>query len=255
MSKVVSTGVTAATADLGFARLDLDRAARTGDPEVVFGAGKTPEQIAAALARLHEAHPDRAVLATRVGGEGRSLCRDRLPGADIDDAGRTVTLGAVPPPRGKVAVVCAGTSDLPVARECATTVAVFGAEPDLVVDVGVAGLHRLLAERDRIDDRRRDRRRRRHGGRTAVRARRPVRRPADRGAHQRRLRLAPGRAHRPAGLAQHLRRRRGDGQHRQRFRRGGRRRPHRPARRARPPDRRAGSTPATAAPATCCWPP
>ncbi len=150
MSKVVSTGVTAATADLGFARLDLDRAARTGDPEVVFGAGKTPEQIAAALARLHEAHPDRAVLATRVGEEARARCRDRLPGADIDDTGRTVTLGTVPPPRGKVAVVCAGTSDLPVARECATTVAVFGAEPDLVVDVGVAGLHRLLAERDRI---------------------------------------------------------------------------------------------------------
>jgi NCAIR mutase (PurE)-related protein len=148
---VVSTdGTAASTADLGFARLDLDRVVRTGDPEVVFGAGKTADQIVVALARLHEEHPGRAVLATRVDGEARSLCRERLPGARVDDVGRTVTLGEPPAPRGRVAVVCAGTSDLPVARECATTVAVFGAEPDLVVDVGVAGLHRLLAERDRI---------------------------------------------------------------------------------------------------------
>jgi NCAIR mutase (PurE)-related protein len=140
----------APTADLGFARLDLDRAVRTGDPEVVFGANKTPEQIAVTLAHLHEAHPDRAILATRVGEEARELCRRRLPGAHIDEVGRTVTVGESPSSRGRVAVVCAGTSDLPVARECATTVAVFGAEPDLVVDVGVAGLHRLLAQRDRI---------------------------------------------------------------------------------------------------------
>lgn len=138
------------TADLGFARLDLERAARTGDPEVVFGANKTPEQIVAALARLSEAHPDRAILATRVGGRARALCRRKLPGVQVDDVGRTVTVGTPPAPRGRVAVVCAGTSDLPVAQECATTVTVFGAEPDLVVDVGVAGLHRLLAQRDRI---------------------------------------------------------------------------------------------------------
>lgn len=99
---------------------------------------------------MHEAHPDRAILATRVGDEGRDLCRRRLPRAHVDDVGRTVTLGESPPARGRVAVVCAGTSDLPVARECATTVSVFGAEPDLIVDVGVAGLHRLLAQRDRI---------------------------------------------------------------------------------------------------------
>jgi NCAIR mutase (PurE)-related protein len=138
------------TADIGFARLDLDRVARTGDPEVVFGAGKTPEQIVAALARLHEAHPDRAVLATRLSEGALGFCRRRLPGARTDDVGRTVTVGEPPVTRGRVAVVCAGTSDLPVARECATTVTVFGAEPDLVVDVGVAGIHRLLAQRDRI---------------------------------------------------------------------------------------------------------
>lgn len=138
------------TADLGFARLDLDRAVRTGDPEVVFGAGKTPDQIVAALTRLREAHPERAILATRVSAEARALCRRRLSDLHVDDVGRTVTVGEPPALRGRVAVVCAGTSDLPVAQECATTVTVFGAEPDLVVDVGVAGLHRLLAQRDRI---------------------------------------------------------------------------------------------------------
>ncbi|MFY1669654.1 nickel pincer cofactor biosynthesis protein LarB [Plantactinospora sp. WMMB334] len=137
-------------ADLGFARLDLGRAARTGDPEVVFGAGKTPEQVVTALRRLAAAHPDRAVLATRLTPPMIALIRADLPAAEVDEVARTVTLGPPPAPVGAVAVVCAGTSDLPVARECATTVRVFGATPDLVVDVGVAGLHRLLAQRDRI---------------------------------------------------------------------------------------------------------
>jgi NCAIR mutase (PurE)-related protein len=141
----------ASTADIGFARLDLGRAIRTGDPEVVYGAGKTPEQIVATLARLHEAHPERAVLATRVGSAARAHCRQQLPNVHIDDLGATVMVGEPPAAHGRVAVVCAGTSDLPVARECATTITVFGAEPDLVVDVGVAGIHRLLAQRDRID--------------------------------------------------------------------------------------------------------
>jgi NCAIR mutase (PurE)-related protein len=136
--------------DLGFARLDVDRAARTGDPEVVFGAGKTPEQVVAALAALHAAHPGRTILATRLSDEARQRCRIELPEAHIDDVGRLATLGAAGPTRGTVAVVSAGTADLPVVHECAATVAAFGAHPDVVVDVGVAGLHRLLAERDRI---------------------------------------------------------------------------------------------------------
>ncbi|MEV5705692.1 nickel pincer cofactor biosynthesis protein LarB [Actinoallomurus sp. NPDC052274] len=136
-------------ADLGFARLDVDRAARTGDPEVVFGQGKTPDQIVAALRALHEAHPDRAVLATRLSDEAVAACAERLPDADVDPVGRTAVLGTAET-RGTVAVVAAGTSDLPVVRECATAVRVFGAEPDEIVDVGVAGLHRLLAQRDRI---------------------------------------------------------------------------------------------------------
>ena len=137
--------------DLGYARLDVDRAARTGDPEVVFGTGKTPEQIAGALAGLHRAHPGRAVLATRLSAEAIERCRAELPEAEIDEVARTATLGPLPTPTGVVAVVGAGTGDLPVMSECAATVRVFGSTPDLVVDVGVAGLHRLLAERDRID--------------------------------------------------------------------------------------------------------
>ncbi|HET8682766.1 MAG TPA: nickel pincer cofactor biosynthesis protein LarB [Micromonosporaceae bacterium] len=136
--------------DLGFARLDVQRAHRTGDPEVVFGTGKTPEQVVAVLGALRAAHPDRAILATRLSDEARTRCRQRLPEAVVDDLGRLAVLGAAPPPAGRVAVVAAGTADLPVARECATTVTVFGAWPELIVDVGVAGLHRLLAQLDRI---------------------------------------------------------------------------------------------------------
>jgi NCAIR mutase (PurE)-related protein len=137
--------------DLGFARLDLQRAERTGDPEVVFGGGKTPEQIVLALRALHRAHPKSAVLATRLSDEAMARCRAELPGVEVDDVARVAVLGMPAPPRGRVAVVGAGTSDLPVLRECAATVRVFGAAPDVIVDVGVAGLHRLLAQRDRID--------------------------------------------------------------------------------------------------------
>jgi hypothetical protein len=137
--------------DLGFAQLDTDRAARTGDPEVVNGSGKTPGQVVAALRALHRAHPGRAVLATRLTDEAIAACRAELPAAQVDDLARVAVLGEPPAPRGRVAVVGAGTADLPVVRECAATVRVFGAAPDVVVDVGVAGLHRLLARRERID--------------------------------------------------------------------------------------------------------
>lgn len=141
----------AATVDVGFARLDVDRAARTGDPEVVNGSGKTPHQVVTALRELHRAHPDRAVLATRLTPEALAHCRDQLPDAELDEVGRAAVLGTPPPARGRVAVVAAGTSDLPVVRECATTVRVFGADPDVIVDVGVAGVHRLLARKDDLD--------------------------------------------------------------------------------------------------------
>jgi pyridinium-3,5-biscarboxylic acid mononucleotide synthase len=136
--------------DLGFARLDVDRERRTGDPEVVYGAGKTPEQVVRTLIALHERHPDRAILATRLDDAARAAVRTALPDADVDDVARAATLGEVPTARGTVAVVSAGTSDGPVAAEAALTARVHGTAVDRIEDVGVAGLHRLLAVQDRL---------------------------------------------------------------------------------------------------------
>jgi NCAIR mutase (PurE)-related protein len=137
--------------DLGFARLDVDRERRTGDPEVVYGAGKTPEQIVDTLVALHQRHPDRAILATRLDDVARLAVRQALPDADVDDVARAATLGPLPATRGTVAILSAGTSDAPVAAEAALTARVHGTAVDRIDDVGVAGLHRLLAVRGRID--------------------------------------------------------------------------------------------------------
>ena len=136
--------------DLGYARLDTDRAARTGDPEVVYGAGKTPAQIVEILRTLRNAHPGRAVLATKLSDEAITVVARELPEAEIDHVARAVTLGTLPPPTGVVAVVSAGTSDAPVAAEAALTARVYGAGTTLVTDVGVAGLHRVLAAREEL---------------------------------------------------------------------------------------------------------
>jgi NCAIR mutase (PurE)-related protein len=140
------------TADLGYARVDLDRARRTGDPEVVYGLGKTPEQVVGILTRLHERHPDRAVLATRLSGEARAAVREALPGAAVDDVARAATIGPMPDARGLVIVVSAGTSDAPVTAEAVLSARVHGANVTSIGDVGVAGLHRLLDVRDRLDE-------------------------------------------------------------------------------------------------------
>lgn len=139
-------------ADLGFARVDVDRAARTGDPEVVYGAGKTPDQVVAILRTLHERHPERAVLATRLSEEALEVLARALPDATVDLVARAATLGPLPEPRGRVAVVSAGTSDAPVAAEAALTIRVHGAGVDRIEDVGVAGLHRLLSVRERLEE-------------------------------------------------------------------------------------------------------
>lgn len=138
------------TADLGYARVDVDRAARTGDPEVVFGAGKKPDQVVGILRTLHERHPQRAVLATRLSDEAMDAVRMELPDAAIDEVARSATLGPLPTARGLVAVISAGTSDAPVAAEAALTIAVHGAGVERIDDVGVSGLHRLLEAGDRF---------------------------------------------------------------------------------------------------------
>lgn len=138
------------TVDLGHSRVDVERRARTGDPEVVFGAGKSPDQVVQILRTLHAAHPDTAVLATRLEDAALAAVSDQLPGSRTDALSRTAVLGPLPVPRGLVEVVAAGTSDGPVAAEAAVTVQVHGASVERIDDVGVAGIHRLMAVRDRL---------------------------------------------------------------------------------------------------------
>jgi pyridinium-3,5-biscarboxylic acid mononucleotide synthase len=137
--------------DLGYARLDTDRLSRTGDPEVVYGAGKSPAQVVDLLENLREAHPDRPALATRLDTDAIMLVRSTFPDARIDEAARAATVGPLPPSAGLVCVVAAGTSDARVAAEAAFTVQSFGGGVHRISDVGVAGVHRLLDAKDQLD--------------------------------------------------------------------------------------------------------
>jgi NCAIR mutase (PurE)-related protein len=127
------------------ANLDLDRAARRGYPEAVFCAGKTVEQVAAIAAEIGRV--GQATLFTRADAEQAAAVLRALPDAGYDAEARLVAWPADPPPvaGGPIVVVTAGTSDLPVAREALLTARHLGREVELVVDVGVAGLHRILA--------------------------------------------------------------------------------------------------------------
>jgi pyridinium-3,5-biscarboxylic acid mononucleotide synthase len=135
--------------DIGFARVDHHRHLRQGAPEVVFGEGKTPEQIVDIAGRIVERGSN--VLVTRADYPTFELLRMRMPDAVYHEAARAVTV-----PRheadqvGMVAVVTAGTADIPVAEEAAVTAEATGSRVERVYDVGVAGLHRLLGERERL---------------------------------------------------------------------------------------------------------
>ena len=132
--------------DLGFARLDSHRGLRTGDPEVVYAAGKTPDQVVTLLGALAEQAGRRPALATRLTDPMLERVRAAFPDATVDDVARCVAIGEPPTATGTVSVVSAGTSDEPVAAEAAFVARVYGAEVRRVSDVGVAGIHRLLAE-------------------------------------------------------------------------------------------------------------
>ncbi len=142
-------------ADLGFARVDHHRHVRQGLPEAVYGPGKSPEQCAAIVAELLE-HGTGPVLLTRADAAQSAAALERNPGGrcstGLPAAGaRTLVSWRPAPPRsGTVAVVTAGTADLPVASECVATLAAYGFAPALVADCGVAGIHRLLASYDEI---------------------------------------------------------------------------------------------------------
>ena len=137
-------------ADLGFAQVDTHRALRKGFPEVIFGAGKTPEQVAKIAAKLLER--EQRLLVTRVNvGHVRRL-KKTFKHAIHHELARCVTIDPKPLPKraGTIAVVCAGTSDLPVAEEAAVTAEIMGNRTERIADVGVAGVHRLFGRLDTI---------------------------------------------------------------------------------------------------------
>ena len=146
----LSAGPLAGYADLGFARLDAHRGLRTGDPEVVYAAGKTTEQVLTLLRALSDQPGKRPALATRLTEPMLAAVTEAFPDADVDEIAACVAVGDLPRPRGSVVVVSAGTSDERVAAEAAFVARAFGAGVQRVSDVGVAGIHRLLAEREAL---------------------------------------------------------------------------------------------------------
>lgn len=140
----------APVADLGFAQVDTHRALRKGFPEVIFGAGKTPMQVVKIAAKLF-AHEQR-VLITRITPEHVRALRKKFKLAVHHELARSVTIERKPLAKraGNIAVICAGTSDLPVAEEAAVTAEIMGNRVTRITDVGVAGLHRVLARLETI---------------------------------------------------------------------------------------------------------
>jgi NCAIR mutase (PurE)-related protein len=139
-------------ADLGFAHVDLHRRERCGFPEVIFCEGKTCEWVAGVVRKLIEAGQN--CLATRVNAEQAEYLARHFPEGQQDRVGRTFWLPVGPPqqPRGRVVVITAGTSDLPVAQEAVNTARALGCETALIADVGVAGIHRLLRHRPQFSN-------------------------------------------------------------------------------------------------------
>jgi hypothetical protein len=143
------------TEDLGFARLDTHRELRQGLPEAIYAEGKTTDEVLGIAARLLE-RTSSPVLATRCPPDIAAALVREQPGAVHHERARLVVLRAAKAPRtvrtGKVVVVCAGTSDLPVAEEALFTARALGLEANAVTDVGVAGLHRLLSVQDELHE-------------------------------------------------------------------------------------------------------
>ena len=136
---------------LGFATIDHHRALRQGFPEIIYGAGKTPEQICDIAQRIVSRGD--GVLITRIQPEAAHALAGAIPDVELNAVARTAYVpGSEPAPRGAgtVSVVTAGTSDLPVAEEAAVTLAALGNCVARITDVGVAGIHRVLAKRDEI---------------------------------------------------------------------------------------------------------
>jgi len=135
--------------DLGFAKLDTDRERRTGMAEVIFAAGKTDDQLRQLVARCLERHG--SVLATRVDAHRTPQLLEEFPQLSFNELGRVLYCKpASSPADTRIAVVCAGTADLPVAEESACVLEFLGHNVERVSDVGVAGIHRLVSQLDRL---------------------------------------------------------------------------------------------------------
>lgn len=136
--------------EMGFATLDTDRLRRTGFPEMIYAAGKTVEQVKLIAGRLYESGID--ILATRATPQMYEAIRELVPGARYNAMARTISFKhhESEPGKGYIAVVAAGTSDMPVAEEAAETARFLGNEVRTIYDVGVAGIHRLFHRLDVI---------------------------------------------------------------------------------------------------------
>lgn len=136
--------------DLGYAKPDLHRGMRQGIAEVIYGAGKTPEQILG-IARNLSGHGQKTILITRMSAEAAEIVRSNLP-LTYDPVSRVGIVGTIPVPdgRGTIVVATGGTSDMPVAEEAALTAEVLGNRVVRLYDVGVAGIHRLLSRQKEI---------------------------------------------------------------------------------------------------------
>ncbi len=133
-----------------FARIDHHRSLRTGFPEVIWGPGKTPDQITKIIKSMAE--KGRLIMATRITPEVYTQLRDRLPNLTYYSTARICTLGT-PPPRspGTIGILCGGTADIPIAEEAAIVAELSGFQVHRLWDVGVAGIHRLLSNRPLLD--------------------------------------------------------------------------------------------------------
>ena len=138
--------------DLGFAKVDHHRHLRVGMPEVIFSPGKTPHQVAEIFKRLAQHAPN--ILATRASREQFLAVKKNIRGAKFDPTARAILLQRdyTVYGKGKITVISAGTSDMPVAEEAAITAQLTGNQVERIYDVGVAGIHRLLAHRKAIAD-------------------------------------------------------------------------------------------------------
>lgn len=136
---------------MDYANIDYDRQKRTGVGEVIYGEGKTKEQIAGIISNMLE-HDVQTILATRVDEEKYGYLHELFPDFEYDKLARTFLYkhADIPMNKGKIVVVCAGTSDLPVAKEAQITADFLGNKTELISDVGVAGIHRLFAKLDVI---------------------------------------------------------------------------------------------------------